>query len=264
MYRSIFKLTKNINYFVTNPIYRYNQISKQTLAATCHDALFQSKRTFSSDSMEKEFQTAVANLQKVSTDVDNDKKLKLYALYKQATNGPCSDEKPSMFNVVDKAKWQAWKALGDQSSDDAKKDYISIVNELLAASGASEESSKQEPDIVFESKNHVYTIRLNRPKQYNAITPEIYEGIIDALKRAGEDPDIKFVVITGTGKYFSSGNDLSMFPSIDNKHFFNMTIFQKILQRVCRLLEVIWRKLHQWHGILCLDLFLHLLIFPNH
>ncbi|KAI2803156.1 Vacuolar protein sorting-associated protein 33A [Blomia tropicalis] len=211
MYRSIFKLTKNINYFVTNPIYRYNQISKQTLAATCHDALFQSKRTFSSDSMEKEFQTAVANLQKVSTDVDNDKKLKLYALYKQATNGPCSDEKPSMFNVVDKAKWQAWKALGDQSSDDAKKDYISIVNELLAASGASEESSKQEPDIVFESKNHVYTIRLNRPKQYNAITPEIYEGIIDALKRAGEDPDIKFVVITGTGKYFSSGNDLKNF-----------------------------------------------------
>lgn len=185
-----------------------------TIASCKHNLAlnnFQQRRLFSSETLEKEFQTAVASLQKVNGDVDNEQKLKLYALYKQATNGPCAGEKPSMFNAVEKAKWQAWSSLGELSSEEAKKNYISIVGELIAAAGPAASSAEEEPGLVFESKDHVYWIKLNRPKQYNAITREMYDGIVEALKRAGEDPEVKFVVLTGTGKYFSSGNDLKNF-----------------------------------------------------
>jgi len=101
--------------------------------------------------------------------------------------------------------------LGELTQEDAKKNYITTVNELLAAAGSTPQEAQEEAGLIFESKDHVYWIKLNRPKQYNAITQEIYEGIIDALKRAAEDPEIKFAVITGSGKYFSSGNDLKNF-----------------------------------------------------
>lgn len=188
-------------------------VSSQTLlnsSSTNRSPIQQSYRAFSDDALEKKFQKSVANLQKVTAEVDNDLKLKLYALYKQATNGPANGDKPSMFDVVAKAKYGAWKALGDMSEEDARKNYISVVEGLLEKSeGVSKEATQEEPPLVFEEKGHVYWIRLNRPKTYNALTPEMYEGIIDALKRAAEDPDIKFVAVKGTGKYFSSGNDLS-------------------------------------------------------
>lgn len=177
-------------------------------------------RHFSSSSgeeLEKEFQTSVANLEKVTVDVDNEQKLQLYALYKQASIGECNQEKPSMYNVVQKAKWQAWKSLGDISMDEAKRQYIAVVSDLLKASGQVAEAA--EPELVFEEKDHVFFIRLNRPKKFNAITPEIYNGIIGALKRSAEDPDIKFTVITGTGKYFSSGNDLRKLFSLHQFYF---------------------------------------------
>ena len=38
--------------------------------------------------------------------IENDKKLKIYSLYKQATEGPCTNEdKPSFYDIVGKAKW---------------------------------------------------------------------------------------------------------------------------------------------------------------
>src|SRR4051794_21468123 len=70
------------------------------------------------------------------------------------------------------------------------------------------DASKPAP-ILFETRDSVHWIRLNRPKRYNAMTTDMFESIITALKRAESDSGIKFVAITGTGEYFSSGNDLS-------------------------------------------------------
>lgn len=226
MYRAAFRIARNVNWFAIHSLTQHKQVGKQTLvtlASTNHVVLqrndLSQRRMFSSESLEKDFQSAVANLQKVNGDVENEQKLKLYALYKQATNGPCSGEKPSMFNAVEKAKWQAWKSLGDLETEDAKKSYISTVNEMISTSAA--ESSQEEPGLIFESKDHVYWIKLNRPKAYNALSRTMYQGIIEALKRAAEDPEIKFAVITGTGKYFSSGNDLS--NSFDSRRFLRVS-----------------------------------------
>lgn len=59
----------------------------------------------------------------------------------------------------------------------------------------------------------VCKLTLNKPEKLNAIDMGIYRGIKDALIQAEKDDSIKVVLLTGKGKYFSSGNDLSMILS---------------------------------------------------
>lgn len=59
----------------------------------------------------KEFEDAKARLGTLQNDPGNDFKLKLYALFKQATIGPCNTPKPGMMDFVNRAKWTAWSEL---------------------------------------------------------------------------------------------------------------------------------------------------------
>ena len=61
--------------------------------------------------------------------------------------------------------------------------------------------------IETYQKEHVLTIRLNRPKANAFNTPMAFE-LLDALKTGAEDPQTRCLVITGTGKLFSAGQDL--------------------------------------------------------
>lgn len=72
-------------------------------------------------------------------------------------------------------------------------------------------SSDSEPVVITEKKGQVLFIRLNRPKKYNAVNQEVYDGIVDGLNEAAKDSEVKFTVVTGNGKYFSSGSDLRKF-----------------------------------------------------
>lgn len=65
------------------------------------------------------FREAVDKLSSLK-DADNQTKLKLYALYKQATVGKNSTKKPGMLDIVGKAKWEAWNSLGEMSKVWAK------------------------------------------------------------------------------------------------------------------------------------------------
>ena len=57
----------------------------------------------------------------------------------------------------------------------------------------------------------VQTLTLNRPQRLNAIDSKLYAAIPKALIDASEDPKVKMTVLTGSGRYFSSGNDLADF-----------------------------------------------------
>lgn len=57
---------------------------------------------------------------------DSDKLL-LYAVSKQAQHGPCKEPRPSMWDAVAKAKWNAWKELGNRSAFEAMFMYVSAV-----------------------------------------------------------------------------------------------------------------------------------------
>ncbi len=62
--------------------------------------------------------------------------------------------------------------------------------------------------IIFEKKQSVATIALNRPKVLNAMNKQMWREIQSALDDAGRDPAVKVVVFTGTGRAFSTGADL--------------------------------------------------------
>lgn len=82
--------------------------------------------------MASDFETAVAAVGRLGTDPGNDVKLRLYALYKQATEGNVSGSRPGMMDFVGRAKYDAWAALEGTSSEDAKAQYASIVDGLMA------------------------------------------------------------------------------------------------------------------------------------
>ena len=57
---------------------------------------------------------------------NNTQKLKLYAFYKQAVEGDVQGECPSIINMVDRAKWQAWNAIKGMNKDKAMEGYLKV------------------------------------------------------------------------------------------------------------------------------------------
>merc|ERR1719336_666855 len=66
----------------------------------------------------------VKNGDKPPSAPSNDKKLKMYSFYKQATIGNVNTARPGMFDLTGKAKWDAWKKIENTSTGDAMKGYI--------------------------------------------------------------------------------------------------------------------------------------------
>lgn len=63
--------------------------------------------------------------------------------------------------------------------------------------------------ILYQIENNILTITLNRPEQMNAFTVEMANELIDAVNRASEDDEVRAIVVTGAGKAFCAGMDLS-------------------------------------------------------
>ena len=76
------------------------------------------------------FEAAVAQSKNLSERPDNATLLKIYALYKQATEGDNEAKKPSFTDMVGRAKWDAWEKLKGQSLDEAKQGYIDLITSL--------------------------------------------------------------------------------------------------------------------------------------
>jgi 3-hydroxyacyl-CoA dehydrogenase len=60
---------------------------------------------------------------------NNTEKLKLYAFYKQATEGDVQGECPSIINMVERAKYQSWKAVKGMSTEKAMEGYLKVFPE---------------------------------------------------------------------------------------------------------------------------------------
>ena len=82
------------------------------------------------------FQQAVAGSKQLSQRPDNMTLLKLYSLFKQATDGDApADSDAGMFDFVAKAKYNAWDALRGKSKEAAMEEYIKLYNELKGQMG---------------------------------------------------------------------------------------------------------------------------------
>lgn len=67
--------------------------------------------------------------------------------------------------------------------------------------------------IVVSVEDRILTLRLDRPEKKNALTRGMYLGMIEALKQADADPNVRVVLITGTEVCFTAGNDLVDFAN---------------------------------------------------
>ena len=63
-------------------------------------------------------------------------------------------------------------------------------------------------EIIYETKNNIALITLNRPDKLNAWTPLMCEEQVDAIKRANEDRTIGAIIMTGAGRGFCAGADI--------------------------------------------------------
>jgi enoyl-CoA hydratase/carnithine racemase len=64
-------------------------------------------------------------------------------------------------------------------------------------------------EILYVVADHVATITLNRPEKLNAFTPTMARELIAAFDRVDADDDVRAVVVTGAGRGFCAGADLS-------------------------------------------------------
>jgi acyl-CoA-binding protein len=65
-----------------------------------------------------------------SREPDNDTKLRLYSLFKQASEGDVKGARPGMFDFVGGAKYDAWAKLKGMDAEMAKKKYVDLVKQL--------------------------------------------------------------------------------------------------------------------------------------
>ena len=72
-------------------------------------------------------------------------------------------------------------------------------------------SSAQYETLLTDTQNGTTLIRLNRPKA-NAIIKKTKEELIKAFTRAESDDEVKVVVLSGEGKFFTAGLDLTSIP----------------------------------------------------
>ena len=79
----------------------------------------------------KYFEKAAKDVVKYVKELSDDKKLKLYGLYKQAIIGDINIEAPFFLDFKSKAKWKAWNEEKGKDKEVAKKEYVELVLPLL-------------------------------------------------------------------------------------------------------------------------------------
>ena len=80
--------------------------------------------------LRREFDQAAEDIQRLGKRPDNDTLLKLYALYKQGSEGDLKRAQPGFFDFVGTAKYEAWGKLKGMAPDEAKQKYVDLVKKL--------------------------------------------------------------------------------------------------------------------------------------
>jgi len=79
---------------------------------------------------QEQFDEATQRAQQLPSKPSNMVLLQLYALYKQATEGDVSGDRPGGFDFKAIAKYDAWTGLRGTSKDAARQQYVDLVNQL--------------------------------------------------------------------------------------------------------------------------------------
>ena len=66
----------------------------------------------------------------------------------------------------------------------------------------------QEDVLTVTKEGFIATVTINRPEVKNAVNPAVADGLIETLRAAGADPEVKVMILTGAGNVFTAGVDL--------------------------------------------------------
>ncbi|OAN18150.1 acyl-CoA-binding protein [Photobacterium jeanii] len=83
--------------------------------------------------LQANFEQAQKDVKKLTQRPSNDELLKLYSLYKQATDGDVHGKRPGMFDFKGAAKYEAWEKLKGMDADTAMQTYVETVEKLAEA-----------------------------------------------------------------------------------------------------------------------------------
>lgn len=72
-----------------------------------------------------------------------------------------------------------------------------------------------ENEVLYAVENNVATITMNRPKSLNSMNDGLINGLHDAITKAAADSEVRAIVLTGNGKAFCAGGDLSYLNGIE-------------------------------------------------
>jgi acyl-CoA-binding protein len=81
--------------------------------------------------LKQQFEKAATDVKSLTERPDNDTMLRLYALYKQGSEGDVKGPKPGFFDFVGSAKYEAWEKLQGTSQEQAMKKYVDLVKKLV-------------------------------------------------------------------------------------------------------------------------------------
>jgi acyl-CoA-binding protein len=80
--------------------------------------------------LQSQFDAAAQAAMNLPTRPDNETMLRLYALFKQAKSGDASGNRPGMFDMVGRAKYDAWAGLKGMAPEAAMQAYVDLVASL--------------------------------------------------------------------------------------------------------------------------------------
>ncbi len=80
--------------------------------------------------LDAQFEAAVSSVTARTADPGNEAKLRLYALYKQATVGDVTGRRPGITHPVGRAKYDAWASVSGLSAEEARRRYVEAVAAL--------------------------------------------------------------------------------------------------------------------------------------
>ncbi|KAG9142664.1 hypothetical protein Leryth_005428 [Lithospermum erythrorhizon] len=87
--------------------------------------------------LKEDFEEHADKAKTLPESTSNENKLILYGLFKQSTVGNVNTSRPGMFNMRDRAKWDAWKAVEGKSQEEAMGEYIIKVKQMLEEAASS-------------------------------------------------------------------------------------------------------------------------------
>ncbi len=82
--------------------------------------------------LQTQFEQAQKDVTTLAERPDNQTMLQLYSLFKQATSGDVTGERPGMMDFINRAKYDSWEKLKGQSAEEAMQNYINLVKSLMA------------------------------------------------------------------------------------------------------------------------------------